>query len=78
MEAVSEPIRLLDIEHELSGPGKMEAMEKYDAVLVALDERIDAAMREGLSPDDFLKVKDLKDANITARKILRLTIRVGG
>ena len=78
MEAVSEPIRLLDIEHELSGPGKMEAMEKYDAVLIALDERIEAAMREGLSTDEFSKVKALKEANTVARKILRLTVRVGG
>lgn len=78
METVSAPVQLLDIERELSGPGKMEAMERYDAMLVALDERIEQALREGLPADDFQKVAALKEANIVARKILRLTVRVGG
>ena len=77
METVKEPVRLLDIENELAGPDKMEFMAKYDAVLNALDERIEQALREGLPADDFAKVKDLSEANITARKILRLTVRVG-
>ena len=78
MEAVSAPVQLLDIERELSGPGKMEAMERYDAMLIALGERIEQALREGLPADDFAKVAALKEANTTARKILRLTVRVGG
>ena len=78
MEAVNTPVRLLDIEHELAGPGKMEAMAKYDAILIALDERIEEAKREGLSMDDYQNAEALKEANIIARKILRLTVRVGG
>ena len=74
----TEPIRLLEIEKELAGPGKHEALSRYDAVLVALDRRIEAAMKEGLSPDEFPKVEALKEANILARKILRLTVRVDG
>lgn len=77
METVSAPVQLLDIERELSGPGKMEAMERYDAMLVTLGERMEQALREGLPADDFQKVAALKDANIVARKILRLTVRVG-
>ena len=77
METVKEPVRLLDIENELAGPDKMEFMAKYDAVLNALDERIEQALREGLPADDFQKVTALREANITASKILRLTVRVG-
>lgn len=77
METVKEPVRLLDIENELAGPDKMEFMAKYDAVLNALDVRIEQALREGLPADDFQKVTALREANITARKILRLTVRVG-
>ena len=46
----TEPIRLLDIEHELAGPDKEAALARYDAVLVGLDRRIDASMKEGLAP----------------------------
>ena len=78
MEAVKEPLRLLEIEKELAGPGKGAAIARYDAVLVGLEERIATAMREGLSPDEYPKVELLREANILARKILRLTVRVGG
>lgn len=78
MEAVKEPVRLLEIEHELAGPEKMQALAKYDAVLLALGERIEAAKREGLPMDEYQNVEALKEANIIARKILRLTVRVGG
>ena len=74
----TEPLRLLEIEKELAGPQKEVALAKYDAVLSALAERVDAAMKSGLPPDEFPKVEDLKEANILARKILRLTVRVGG
>ena len=73
-----EPIRLLEIEKELAGPQKEAALAKYDAVLSALGERIESAMTVGLSPDEFPKVEKLKEANILARKILRLTVRVDG
>ena len=74
----TEPIRLLDIEHELAGPDKEAALARYDAVLVGLDRRIAAAMKEGLAPDEFPKVQEMREANTLARKILRLTVRVAG
>ena len=76
MEAVTEPTMLLEIERELAGPEKDSALAKYDAVLVALERRIEAAMKEGMSPDEFPKVEELREANTLARKILRLTVRV--
>ena len=78
MEAVKEPVMLMEIEKELAGPQKDAALAKYDAVLSALAERIDAAMQAGLPPDEFPKVEALRNANIVARKILRLTVRVDG
>ena len=78
MEAVREPIRLLEIEKELAGPEKESALAKYDAVLVALERRIEAAMKEGLPPEEYPAVEALREANTLARKILRLTVRVGG
>lgn len=78
MEAVKEPVRLMEIERELAGPQKEAALAKYDAVLFALAEKIDAAMQAGLPPDEFTKVEALKEANTVARKILRLTVRVDG
>ena len=78
METVNEPVRLMEIERELAGPRKEAALAKYDAVLSALAERIDAAMLAGLPPDEFPKVEALKEANTVARKILRLTVRVDG
>ena len=78
MEAVTEPTMLLEIEKELAGPGKEVALARYDAVLVALERRIAAAMKDGMSPDEFPKVEGLREANTLARKILRLTVRVDG
>ena len=76
MEAVNEPTMLLEIERELAGPEKGSALARYDAVLVALERRLEAAMKEGMSPDEFPKVEELREANTLARKILRLTARV--
>ena len=78
MEAVTEPLRLLEIEKELSGPDRDAALARYDKVLADLSARIDAALRRGLAPDEFPKVELLKEATILARKILRLTVRVDG
>ena len=78
MEAVKEPVRLLEIEKELSGAEKEAALARYDAVLVCLDQRIEEALKKGLPPDEYPAVEALKDANTLARKILRLTVRVGG
>ena len=77
METVNEPTILLDIERELAGPERDSALAKYDAVLVALGRRLEAAMKEGMPPDEFPKVEELVEANVLARKILRLTARVG-
>ena len=78
MEAVNEPTMRLEIERELAGPEKGSALARYDAVLVALERRLEAAMKEGMSPDEFPKVEELREANTLARKILRLTVRVDG
>ena len=77
METMREPVRLLQIEKDLSGPEKDAALARYDAVLVGLDKRIVAAMKEGLSPEEYTRVEALREANTLARKILRLTVRVG-
>ena len=78
MEAVTEPLRLLEIEKDLAGPDREAALARYDKVLADLSARIDAALRRGLAPDEFPKVELLKEATVLARKILRLTVRVDG
>ena len=78
MEAVNEQRMLLEIERELAGPDAGERLARYDAVLVALERRLEAAMKEGLPPDEYPKAEALREANTLARKILRLTARVGG
>jgi len=78
MEAVTEPVRLMEIEKELAGPGKEAALARHDRVLADLSSRIDAAMKAGLPPGEFPKVEELKEATTLARKILRLTVRVDG
>ncbi len=78
MEALSEPLRLLEIEKELAGPNKDAALARYDKVLADLAARLDAALKAGLPPDEFPRAEALKEANTLARKILRLTVRVDG
>ena len=78
MEAVKNPVMLMEIERELAGPDKEAVLAKYDAILSALAKRIDAEMKEGLAPAEYPKVEALRDANTIARKILRLTVRVDG
>ena len=68
----------MEIERELAGPEKEAALARYDAVLVALERRLEAAMKNGLPPDEFPKAEALREANTLARKILRLTVRVDG
>ena len=70
-------MQLLEIEKELSGAERDAALARYDAVLAGLESRIAAAMREGLPPDDFSRVEQLREANLVARKILRISARVG-
>ena len=78
MEALNEPLRLLEIEKELAGPNKDVALARYDKVLADLAARLDAALKAGLPPDEFPRAEALKEANTLARKILRLTVRVDG
>ena len=78
MEAVKEPLMLLEIERELAGPDREAALAKYDKTLADLSARIDEALRGGLPPEKFPKVQALQEANTAARKILRLTVRVDG
>ena len=78
MEAVKEPVRLLEIERELAGPDRDEAFARYDAILAGVDRRLATALRDGLSPEEFPRAEALKEANALARKILRLTIRGDG
>ncbi len=78
MEAVGEPLRLMEIERELAGPGAEAALARYDAQLAAMGRRLEAAMSAGLPPGEFQRAELLKEANVLARKILRLTVRVGG
>ena len=75
--AGAERLQLLALERELSGPGAQEALARHDAVLLGLENRIADALREGVSPDDFPKVEQLREANTIARKILRLAVSDG-
>ena len=70
-------MQLLEIEKELSGPDRDAALARHDAVLSALEERSAEAMRTGLAPDDYSRVEQLREANLVARKILRISARVG-
>ena len=63
---------LLAIERELRGPEGRTAMERYDRALVALGERLAAALREGLPPEEYARCEELDKANTVARKLLRL------
>ena len=68
-------MELLKIEKELKARGE-EAMREYDARLIALTGRLDAALRAGLPPDEFSRAGELKEAIVTARKLLRLQIKI--
>ena len=78
MEAVKEPLMLLEIERELAGPDAQAALARYDAVLAALGRRLEAALKAGLPPEEYSRAEALREANIIARKILRLSVRVDG
>ena len=69
--------QLLALERELSGPGAREALARHDAVLLGLEDRLAGALREGVPPDDFPRLRQLREANVLARKILRLATRDG-
>ena len=70
-------MRLLEIEKELGGADRDSALVRHDAVLAGLEDRIAGAMREGLAPDDYARVEQLREANFIARKILSICAREG-
>jgi hypothetical protein len=70
-------MQLLEIEKELSGADSDAALARYDAILAALEGRIAEAMRAGLPPDEYSRVEELREANLVARKILRISAREG-
>lgn len=70
-------LKLLEIEHELSGRNADEALARRDDVLAALDGRISKALAEGLGPDEYARAVRLKEANLVARKLLRLAVKEG-
>jgi len=68
-------VELLEIEKELKGPGSEAALAKYDEILVALDARRRAALREGLPREEYARAAELGEAIVVARKLLRLQTR---
>ncbi len=74
MEAVTGR-NLLEIEKELAGADRREALRRHDAVLASLDKRISEAMDAGLSAEEYRKVQNLRETNVLARKLLRLAVR---
>jgi len=68
-------VELLEIEKELSGPESAAALRKYDAILLALDARLKAALREGLPRGEYARAAELGEAIVVARKLLRLQTR---
>lgn len=70
-------LKLLEIEHELSGAGADEALKRYDSVLAALDERVSERLAAGLDPVEYARATRLKEANTIARKLLRLAVKEG-
>ena len=68
-------MELLAIEKELKGAGGKAAMKKHDRVLAALGERLEKALQAGLPPAEYPRVEMLREANVVARKLLRLAVR---
>lgn len=71
-------MELLEIEKELAGPRREEALRAYDAQLVALERRLSESLKAGLSPDEFAKCEPLGEVITVARKLLRLQVRKTG
>lgn len=71
-------MQLLELEKELGGTEGGAALARHDAVLAALEGRIAEAMRIGLPPDEYSRVEQLREANLVARKILRISAREDG
>ena len=71
-------MELLDIEKELAGESRVEAMERYDRVLLALAQRLNESLRKGVPPDEYSKCSELQEAVTVARKLLRLQVKDAG
>ncbi len=68
-------MELLELERELAGPDGAAALAKYDAQLVAAQQRLEATCAEGLPPADFARCEGLDEVLTIARKLLRLQRR---
>jgi len=68
-------MQLLEIEKELAGPDGKSALERYDGILVKLDERLTKALNQGVPPNEYTAVEQLQKAVPLARKLLRLGLR---
>ena len=68
-------MELLEIEKELAGSGRDEALARHDGVLKALSDRLADALRKGLPPDEYARCSELAEAVVVARKLLRLQVR---
>lgn len=67
-------MELLEIERELAGENRMEAMERYDGVLRDLAVRVSEALRRGVPPNEYARCEQLAEAVTVARKLLRLQV----
>ena len=68
-------MKLMDIEQQLSGPGRRAALERYDATLRALSQRLTEALQAGVPPEEFSALCALNEATTLSRKLLRLTVQ---
>ena len=65
------------LEKELAGPDSAGALRRYDAVLAGLDARLAETLARGLPPEEYERCARLKEANVLARKVLRLAAAQG-
>lgn len=68
-------MELLEIEKELAGESRMAALARYDGALVALEDRLRAALAYGVPPAEYPRCRELGEAVTVARKLLRLQVR---
>ncbi len=68
-------MELLQIEKELASPQAADYLAKYDAQLIALGQRLEAAQAGGMAPADFAKCEGLSEVITIARKLLRIQMR---
>lgn len=68
-------MKLMDIEQQLAGPERQTALERYDATLRALSQRLAEALQAGVPPEEFSALSALNEATTLSRKLLRLTVQ---